>query len=172
MKKSILLLAFLLAGIVGASEGDAPAKFKISAKRTDDSVEVRANKDKTLFIIKSPTGISQAVIEREAEKWPDNVTLRLNLKGLESLKASNGAVKLDASLASDDKMRQWKDGKEDTPLDAKSPLWMKIQILSNDGKPAKEIPLRDGYIEVVLPRAFFADNPKSITISWIDFYRN
>jgi hypothetical protein len=172
MKKAFLLLATLLGGIVCASEGDAPAKFKISAKRSDDSVEVRANKDKTLFIIKSPAGISQAVIEREGEKWPDNVALRLNLKGLESLKASTGAIKLDASVASDGKMRQWKDGKEDAPLDAKSPLWMEIQMLTNGGKPAKEIPLRDGYFEVALPRAFFADNPKSITISWIDFYRN
>ena len=70
------------------------------------------------------------------------------------------------------KVRLWKDGKEDAPLDEKSPFWMDIRILTGDGKPAKEIPLKDGYFEMTLPRAFFEGNPKSITLNWIDFYRN
>ena len=49
--------------------------------------------------MKSPFGISQAVIEREGEKWPDAVALRLHLKGLESFRASNGKVTLDAAVA-------------------------------------------------------------------------
>ena len=39
-------------------------------------------------------------------------------------------------------------------------------------KPAKDIPLKDGYFELQLPKAFFKDNPKSITVNWIDFYQN
>lgn len=39
-------------------------------------------------------------------------------------------------------------------------------------KPAKEIPLKNCYFEMELPRAFFENNPKSITVNWIDFYRN
>ena len=70
------------------------------------------------------------------------------------------------------KVRLWKDGKEDAPLDEKSPLWMDVRIVVGDGKPAKELPLKDGYFEVVLPKAFFEGNPKSITLNWIDFYRN
>ena len=69
-------------------------------------------------------------------------------------------------------VRLWKDGKEDAPLDAKSPYWMEIRIVGGDGKPAKEIPLKDGYFEMPLPKAFFEGNPKSITVNWIDFYRN
>ena len=38
-------------------------------------------------------------------------------------------------------------------------------------KPAKEIPLKGGYFELPLPRALFEGNPKSITVSWIDYYR-
>ena len=63
------------------------------------------------------------------------------------------------------------DGKEDALLDDKSPLWVDVRILTGEGKPAKEIPLKDGYFEVALPRAFFEGNPKSITLNWIDFYR-
>ena len=138
-------------------------------------MEVRAEKDRAVFSVKSPFGISQAVIERTDDKWPDAVVLRLHLKGLESFRASNGKVTLDAAVSIQEgkpKVRLWKDGKEDAPLDEKSPFWMDVRILTGDGKPAKELPLKDGYFEMALPRAFFEGNPKSITLNWIDFYRN
>jgi hypothetical protein len=69
-------------------------------------------------------------------------------------------------------VRLWKDRKEGAPLDEKSPFWMDVRILTGDGKPAQTLPLRDGYFEVALPRAFFEGSPKSITLKWIDFYRN
>jgi hypothetical protein len=34
------------------------------------------------------------------------------------------------------------------------------------------LPLKDGYFEINLPRAFFEGSPKEITMGWIDFYRN
>jgi hypothetical protein len=171
----VLLIVGLLPPLAWAEDGAAPAQFKITTKRKDDTVEIQADKDKTLFIIKSPFGISQAVIKREGEKWPDAVALRLHLKGLESFRASNGTVTLDASVAIQKekvKVRLWKDGREDTPLDEKSPFWTATSIVGGDGKPAKELPLKDGYFEFVLPGAFFEGNPKSITVNWIDFYRN
>ena len=84
-----------------------------------------------MFSVKSPFGISQVVIERTDDKWPDAVVLRLHLKGLENIRASNGKVTLDAAVSIQDdkpKVRMWKDGKEDAPLDGKSPFWMDIRI--------------------------------------------
>ncbi len=163
MRMSILLFVVgLLPVVAWADEGAAPAKFKITTKRKDDTVEVQAEKGKTLFVIKSSFGISQAVIEREGENWPDAVVLRLHLKGLESFRASNGKVTLDAAVAIQEgkpMVRLWKDGKEDAPLDEKSPLWTAIRMVGSDGKPAKELPLKDGYFEIVLPRAFFEGKP-------------
>jgi hypothetical protein len=66
----------------------------------------------------------------------------------------------------------WKDGKEGAPLDEKSPFWMDIGMVGGDGKSAESIPLSDGYFEMQLPKAFFKGNPRSITVNWIDFYRN
>ena len=61
--------------------------------------------------------------------------LRLHLKGLENIKVSNGKVTMEAAVSSQDgKVRLWKDGKEDSPLDAKSPYWMEIRIVGHDGK--------------------------------------
>jgi hypothetical protein len=173
-------LAVLLAvsALALAEGGDAPLKdadtFKIATRRPDDAVEVKSDKDKTVFDVKSPFGISQAVIERVGEEWPKAVVLRLHLNGLSSFRAVNGKVRLDAAVSLEEgktKVRMWKDGKEDSPLDEKSPLWTHIRIVGGDGKPAKELPLKDGYFEMKLPQAFFEGNPKSVTLNWIDFYR-
>jgi hypothetical protein len=92
-----------------------------------------------------------------------------------SFRASNGKVTLDAAVSIEEgktQVRIWKEGKEDAPLDEKSPFWTDIRIVSGDGKPVKELPLKDGYFEMALPRAFFEGTPKAITVNWIDFYRN
>lgn len=174
MNSAFVALVFLVGVGCLAVAGEQPQDFKITMKRKDDTVEVRVEKDRTVFSVKSPFGISQAVVERKGEKWPEAVVLRLHLKGLENFRASNGKVTLDAAVSIQDrkpKVRLWKDGKEDAPLDEKSPFWMDVRILTRDDKPAKELPLKDGYFEMALPRAFFEGNPKSITLNWIDFYR-
>ena len=176
--KGFLVLLLVISGIAVAGDGDAPrgqpARFKITTRRKEDGVEAKAEKDRAVFAVKSPFGISQAVIERVEDTWPKSVVLRLHLKGLESFRASNGKVRLGAAVSIREgktQVRMWKDGKEDAPLDEKSPLWTDIRIVGGDGKPGRELPLKDGYFDVVLPRAFFEGKPKSITLNWIDFYR-
>lgn len=163
----------ILTVAVTTANADENPPYTITMKRDNDRVIVKAEKQKVVFSVHSPFGISNAVIERAGEKWPDAVVLRLHLKGLENFSVSNEKVKLEAAISSQDgKVRLWKDGKEDTPLDAKSRYWMEIQMVGSDGKPARTIPLKDGYLEMQLPKAFFEGNPKSITLNWIDFYRN
>ena len=174
----ILIVAFIVAvavnvGDVVTADNESPP-FKITTKRDNDKVEIKVEKDQALFSIHSPIGISQAVIERVNEKWPDVIVLRLHLNGLESFRVSNGKVTVEASVSSHgdkQRVRLWKDGKEDSPLDTKSPYSMEIGMIGEDGKPAKTIPLKNGYFQIQLPKAFFDDNPKSISINWIDFYR-
>lgn len=173
MNYGSFVMVLLLAVAVTTAKADENPPFKIATKRENDRVEVKTEKDKVVFSVHSPFGISKAVIERAGEKWPNAVVLRLYLKGLEDFSVSNNTVKLEASVSSQDgKVRLWKDDKEDTPLDAQSPYWTEIQMVGSDCKPAKTIPLKDGYFEMQLPKAFFEGNPKSITLNWIDFYRN
>ncbi len=147
--------------------------FKITLKRSDDRIEVMSQDGKAVFVIRSPFGISNATIQRATDEWPDKVVIQLRLKGLESFKLSCGNIKLEASVSSHDgSVRLWKDGKEDSPLDSKSPYWMEIKILDNDVKPTKAIPLKEGTFELQLPKKFFEDNPKSLKLEWVDFYRN
>jgi len=168
----LLIVNAVLSNTAVGGDGDKPM-FKVTSKKSDDAVEVRADKDKTVYVIKSPSGISQTFIERTDEKWPEKMLFRLNLKGLESFRITNDKVKLEASVSSQNgTVRLWKDGKENVLLDDKSPHWMEIRLICSDGKAVKEIPLKDGYFEMQLPQAFFEGNPKSITLNWIDFYRN
>ncbi len=126
------VVLLVISGIALADDGDAPkneaAKFKITTKRKDDAVEGRVDKDKTVFSVKSPFGISQAVIERGGEKWPDAVALRLHLKGLESFRASNGKVTLDAAVSSKEGKVKVRFG-EDAGKDEKSSFWMEIRMV-------------------------------------------
>ena len=165
----------VMAVAVTNAADDEPPSFKITTKRDDDKVDVKIEKGKATLSVHSPFGISHTVIERGGEKWPDAVVLRLHLKGLENFKVTNGKVTLEGTaLLQDGKavVRLWKDGKEESPLDAKTLYWIEVRVLDGDGKAAKELPVKGGCFEMPLPKAFFEANPKSITVNWIDFYRN
>jgi hypothetical protein len=175
----VILAARIALSLFSQTDGrDAPdtpsAEFKITTRKADDAVSVRSEQGRTVVTVKSPFGMSQAVLERLGEVWPEAVVLRLHLKGLSSFQASNGTVTLDAAVSLQEgrtRVRIWKDGKENSPLDETSPFWMDIHIVGGDGRPAQELPLKDGYFEVTLPKVFFAGSPKSITLNWIDIYR-
>jgi hypothetical protein len=158
---------------VGALRDGIPS-FKVRTKRDDDRVNVKFENDKVIFSIHSPFGNSQATIEPKGGKRPDAVVLRLYLKGLENFKVTNGKVTLEGSASLQNgkpRVRLWKDGQKDMPLDAESPYWIDVRFLDGDGKPANETPLTNGGFELMLPKAFVEDNPR-ITVGWIDFYRN
>jgi hypothetical protein len=166
-------IAVSLVVLLATTNCIAEEPFRITTKRSDDHMDVNSKDDKTLFVISSPFGISNAIIERTKDAWPDKVLIRLRLKGLENLKLSTDELRLEASVSSHDgSIRLWKDWNEDSPLVSNSPYWMEIRILDSDGEPAKAIPLKNGYFEMQLPKKFFDGNPKSFKVEWIDFYRN
>jgi hypothetical protein len=173
MNAHSILMLLLLAIATTTCNADDLQLFKITTKRDNDQVDLNVERDRATFSIHSPFGISNAVIQRTGEKWPETVILQLHLKGLENFKVTNDEVTLEAAVSSQDgKVRLWKDGKEDSPVDAESPYWMAIRMVGSDGKPANAIPLKEGHFESQLPKTFFEDNPKSFKVEWVDFYRN
>ena len=165
----ILAAALLVLGAVV----DEPMDFKITPK-DGDSIDVKVDKDRTLFDVKSPFGIGRASIDRSKSEWPSVVTVRLRLKGLEHFEIVAGTRKLEAAVGVRNgrlEIRTWKDGDESHLLNDMSPHWPRISVVDR-GQPAKAIPLTDGWFDIELPRALFEGNPPSIAVSWIDFYRN
>jgi hypothetical protein len=151
-----------------------PPPFKVTLRRPDDSSSITYTGDRAILAVRSPFGISQATIKRQTDHWPKAVVVRLHLRGLEYLQIKNGKRSLHAVVGIRDKqpeVRLWKDQDEEHPLTRTDPFWMTIHIRKNDGSPAHQLPLQDGYFEVELPGVLLADNPRAITLHWIDFYR-
>jgi hypothetical protein len=170
MRSASLVVVLGLA--IRAAAGE-PMDFKITPKK-GDAIDVKVDKDRTLFDVTSPFGIGRADIERHAAEWPGVVVVRLRLKGLEHFQAVAGTKKLEAAVGVRNgriEFRAWKDGDENRPLDNKSPYWPKIAVVDR-GQPATALPLADGWFDVELPRALFEGNPPALALSWIDFYRN
>lgn len=147
--------------------------FKITLKEDEDRVTVTVDKDRAIFDITSPRGISTAVIERQGEAWPESVVVRMHLHALERFRAKSAKLDLSASVLShtDYSTRLSVDGKKEDPKDPKSAYFMDFKMVGKDGKPATTIPLKDGYFELRLPKPFFEGNPKSVNLEWIDWYR-
>lgn len=173
-----VLSVALVAATHGLAAGADHPGLRITTPRPDDKVQVHVESSRTTVSVHSPAGISRARIERQGPRWPCHITLRLHLKGLEKLKITSGPTTLQAAVSSQNdpnseapRVRLWKDGREDEPLDSEHPYWMPIRLLGADGQPTKSIPAEQGRFEMPLPRALFDNNPKQITIDWIDFYR-
>ncbi len=64
--------------------GDPPARFTVTTRKADDTVAVGGDRERTTFDVRSPSGISRAVIGRTGAAWPKSVVVRLHLKGLEN----------------------------------------------------------------------------------------
>lgn len=174
MSRRLLMICAIAIGSIVTADELPQAAFKITTKRDTDRVDVDINSGKAAISIRSPFGISQAVIHRAEKSWPEAVTLKLHLQGLESFSVSNGKVTIHAAGSSSEnkpRPRIWKDNAENVLLDDKSPYWLDLRMIGSDGKPSGAIPLKDGYFEIKLPKRLFEGNPQSITVDWIDFYR-
>lgn len=165
----VLVLAF--AGASALAEDEPQFKFK--SKRDDDRVTVKAEKNRTIFDVTSPHGISELVIERQGDTWPEVVVVRLHLSGLERLSVKSDKVSLEGSVLShtDYKVSLSVEGKKEDPKDPKSAYYLDFKLVGKDGKPTTKIPLRNGYFEFQLPKPFFEGNPRSVSLVWIDFFR-
>jgi len=150
-----------------------PFDPKIVTKKGDDAVAVKREGEKVILAVTSRSGIGKATIT-PAAKWPKMAVLRLHLRGLESLRISDGQTTLEASVSShgDGAVRlNLRDGNNEKPVDAKSPYWTEVRILDAQGKPVKKLPLQDGCFELQIPSALLPGEGKTLELFWIDFYR-
>ncbi len=166
-----MLLA--LQSSIGICGSAAEPEFNVTTKKAEDRVEFAVKNGTITASVRSSSGIGSATIHRTTGDWPDRMTLRLYLQGLEGLKVSNGKLELVAEVAGPDKKRFLQVTKSSQPKNPPELQTADYEIRSFDkeSKSTNDVTLKDGYFEVRLPKKLFADNPESITINWIDFYR-
>jgi len=170
----VILFGFLLVSCAGGPAGAQPQEpdFIVITKNPDDQVDIQYENDSALIDIESPTGIGSATFELESGRMPGNLKLRLHLRGLEQFRLISVQEQIWASVSSGgtgtvDHQTLLSSGAE-SPLLPGDPLWMEIGIVSEAGE---NIPLEDGYFEVIVPREFLQNTETTFEIEWIDFYR-
>lgn len=160
MNSSVTTFAVIL--VLGASAvfaGDTNAPFRAELRKAEDSAAVTLEDGATVVTIASRSGIGGAKLVRTGVGWPAQLTVRLALKGLESLRMENGAIQFDASLKGPRLVPYWKAGTGD----------QRPQTVGG----TLEVVLRktEVAVEIVVPKELMEGNPTEIRFGWIDFYR-
>ena len=170
----VFLLSFLLASCASVPAGAQSGEpfFHVTLSNLDDQIDTVTQNGQTIIDIHSPTGIGSASFELESGSMPEQIVLRLHLRGLEELRLTSGQTSMAASVSNSNPaevQQRILAASSDTPLLPNDPLWMRIEIIS----PQTEIkiPLEEGYFEVTVPQEFLRKAGKSFEIQWTDFFR-
>lgn len=116
-------------------------------QRTDSQVDVVCVDGGVRLDVRCARGIGRAVLVRTGDQWPEPLTVRCHLRGLEEL-----------SVALPGRDDPWIAPRET------------YRIVDPQG--SGQFPLGAGAtIEATLPAELWADNPREVTLQWIDFYR-
>lgn len=141
--------------------GDEP----VGRRGPGDRVSVTLQPRRAVIDIHSPTGIGDVPVSRIGPQWPDEVTVRLHLHGLECVRLQTASRDLQGAFpTSANEML-------DVAPASSEPGRLNIVARDAQGKPTTTIPLKDGVFIVFVPRELLTDNPASLRIEWIDFYR-
>lgn len=154
----------------GAQSGDPV--FAITTKNKDDQVDIQYENGTALINVTSPTGIGSATLELESGTMPEEIIVRLHLRGLEEFRLTSAQTGIAASVSNSDPSEVHQRiiaASSDTPLLPSQPLWMKIEIVSEQS--VKTLPMEEGYFEITVPKEFIRKAGKSFEIEWIDFHR-
>ncbi len=163
-------LGLLLGLAACTSTAAGVTAFRVGDLQTGDVVSVTVEGRAVMLDICSAKGIGSAAIEQTAGPAPETLVLRFHLAGLEGLRFAYEDTVVNVQVSSLEaggvSQEAQLPGEENKIIGPDSPYWMAVRI--PDGQT---IPVRDGYIEVSAPRAFFERGASRFTLRWIDFYR-
>lgn len=84
---------------IGCTNAIEEPQFRTTTMRDNHIVEVKAEKETTVFSVHSQSRISETEIKQTGRTWSDIVILRLHPKVLEHFKLTNGKVTLEAAAS-------------------------------------------------------------------------
>ena len=179
-----LVVGLVVAGLVslmGCSQQQAAeTEFEVVVRKDGDMVETATSTssgqavvdDTVIFDIYSQIGIGDAEVKLTKGEWPETISFRVHLMGLEEFKFAYGETVVTASVSSSGEnliLESVSQNGEEQPISVDSSYYMPIRIESENSELG--IPLEDGYFEIDAPVDFFAGAYDGFAISWVDFYR-
>jgi hypothetical protein len=174
MIKLLAFSVFLLVGCVSfqSVSKETPPIFRFSPSGDGNTLQLTSDSDAIIINIFSESGIGSAEAELLEGRPPDDVTLRLHLKGLESfhLRVANQEQTVSFSSGATPQLTQsLSSAGVEQPLDPANPDWLEASIVAENPLPG--IPLENGYFSISMPADLFKDGNKTFSIDWVDFYR-
>ncbi len=161
----------------GAVSDGPESDFRSTARKKEDRVEVQvdeAKDERLLIVLRSPSGIGAAVVERSRGQWPAQVVVRLHLGGLESFRAETQRAALSLSVlshAENERLMKLSVNDQAQQIKPGTPTGVEVRAFDAQGKPVEGLPPAGGWFEVRLPGVMFRNNPAAVRLGWIDFYR-
>lgn len=148
------------------------AEYHVSSNRPSAQVVVTNENGSAFVDIHSDNGIGDATVTLVDGAWPDAITLRFHLEGLEQMQFVYGNTVAGLSVTTQNMLLQGAavDGSPIEAIDETSRYWMAVSFLDRNGN-AVDSPAAGGVIEVQAPADFFEGAHAEFTINWIDFYR-
>jgi hypothetical protein len=180
-KIAILFLAYcILASMENtwmAQASDPP--FRVEFTKQADQAFIASEENgpgpRTVLEIRSQTGIGGCVVRRNGTIWPDRLTVRFNLRGLEHVVVQIGDRKWQGSVTSHDGSIRWTrrdEGGPEVSIQTDQPEWCPIRVVESQQTVPIRVPLADTERwELTLPKHWLDANPEIIRLDWIDFYR-
>ncbi len=180
-----LAACILLAGgtsLTGAGKASVPfstvaqsdeSRLKVKAEGEGNQLTVKTEGEAVVVDVHSRSGIGSATIDLASGTAPQQIVLRLRLKGLEEFRLSYGRTVITARVSSSDSRNVGQSvappGGDERSITPDSPFWMEVEIVPDGAAP--RIPLDEGHFEVTLPKDVLGKGRPSFSIRWIDFYR-
>ena len=153
--------------------GTLVPRFAFTADNDGNELTVTVQDETTFIDVHSQSGIGSASVELVSGTSPQNIVLRLYLRGLEQFRLLYDGTVVTTEMAGNDidsviqNVTSAEGGEQSITPD--NLLWLGIRIVSGEAEP--HIPLDQGHFEITLPKDFLGDGRRSFSIEWIDFYR-
>lgn len=132
-----------------------------------------AQGDTFVFDVHSQRGIGSATVEFISGTPPQNIVVRLHLKGLEEYRLVYKKTTIIASVSSSashsETQRVISPQGSEQAITSDSQFWMGIRKISDQSKSSGASD--SGYFEITMPKDFAPEGYRSFSIRWIDFFR-
>lgn len=181
----MVAVALLAALLLGGCAGGNMAAIDVTLDKADDRATVTMDDGRAVIDVTSASGIGG--LTATANAWPEEVVVRLRLRGLEGLEIRYGDVTIATGVSSSGQPSALtlsvvdEDGNVQSASPSSDVYYPDIRAITPDGTTAvgplaagerPPFPLPEGSaIEIALPPHFHRDDQPSFTLQWIDFYR-
>lgn len=175
-----LLFLAMSSAVFAEGPKSVPPKVTATLRKKEDTFQIRRSPERTVYLIKSPSGIGDAKITRSDGDWPRNIAIRLQYDDerafgmLESCSLRTDRLEIGCALRIPDLARR-------QPVPVKLPFW----FLNPTGDPKFQhtggikaagtldatVQLQSTGLEITLPPDCLMDS-KTLTLDWIDAYRH